>query len=125
MAKIRASAIALEFVTGGVSAVEALFKAEGDTPSRDTVRSALKKLKERGQDYQELDQWFRKQLGFGLDNRRSGPTSPRNGTQKIYVAQGGKYGGCYMKVPLGTLGVKKGASVRSTFVEGRIIIEAA
>jgi hypothetical protein len=119
--KVAAKDITVEYLTGGVEAVEAMDKEQGPL-SRVVLRGAMKILQDRGQSFVDLEKWCRESHGFGLNNR-AGLRAPKIGEERRYRVQEAR-GGPFMKLPLRTLGVARGSFVRGRFVDGQIVVEA-
>jgi hypothetical protein len=117
--KFVAKDIVVEYLTGGVKAVEALDDADGPL-SRPVLRSAMKLLKERDHGFADLEKWCRQRYGFGLSNR-VGLRAPKLGEERRYKVQVNR-GGPFMKLPLTTLGVEGGGYVRGRFEDGKIVV---
>lgn len=121
--KIAAKDVVVEYLTGGLEAVEAFDKAHGPL-SRNVLRTAMRLLEEKEKTFTDLDKWCRKQHGFGLNNR-AGLRAPKVGEQRRYKVQIGRgSGGPFMKLPLATLKVDGDSYVKGLFEDGRIIIVA-
>lgn len=89
--------------------------------SRAVLREAMRQLEARGEDYSDLEAWCRQTHGFGLNNRNS--RLPRAGDERTYKAQGYPANeSAFGKVPLDTLGIRKGGRFKVSFAEDQIIL---
>ncbi len=105
--------------SGGVAAIEAL---EGKY-SKSSLRRAIKELKAANNPVvEDLENFFVSQGGT-LGRGRGGPKI--GDTRSYKVQQLKKGGGPFLRLPMDSLGVDKGAAVKVAFDEDTIVIKAA
>ena len=109
--------VQLEYLLHGVPAVEKLWKA--GNVSKSTVRRAVKKLQESNEDVGKLERWVAENIG-PIGRGRSAPQPGETRTYKAQQLAGG--GGPFLRLPLDSLGVARGAVVRAEFTEDKIIV---
>lgn len=114
--------VLVEYLTNGVPGVESLDKERGPLTRR-TLRDAMKDLLDRGSDYSALERWCRDKYGFGLHNRQAA-RGPKTGDEREYRVQGTD-NAPFMKLPLSTLKVKPGSTVKTAFLDGKLITTCA
>ena len=108
--------VQLAFLLDGVPAVERQW-SNGNV-SKQTIRRAVKKLQESDEDVAELERWVAEHIGpIGL-----GRSAPQPGETRSYKAQQIKNGGPFLRLPLDSLGVRKGKIVRVLFEKDRIVV---
>jgi len=108
--------IQLAFLLEGIKAVERLW-ATGNV-SKATLRRALKKLHDAGENVAELERWVSDSIGpIGR-----GRAAPQSGETRSYKAQQIKDGGPFLRLPLDSLGIQKGRVLRVTFEDDRIVV---
>ncbi len=112
-----------EFLIAGVSGVARLFKENG-APKAFTFKEALRRLKKRNIDIDELNDWGLKNHGFGLTE--PGRRSPTAGQKVTRTIQQGKIGPPFVKVPLSSFTApRKGGQVEIDFMKDRVIVQPA
>jgi len=108
--------IQLAFLLEGIKAVERLW-ATGNV-SKATLRRALKKLHDAGENVADLERWVADSIGpVGR-----GRAAPQKGETRSYKAQQIKDGGPFLRLPLDSLGIQKGRVLRVTFEDDRIVV---
>jgi len=108
--------IQIAYLVDGVAGVKALWEA--DSASKSTIRRAVKQLQETKEDTSELERWVAENIG-AIGRGRS---APQQGETRTYKAQQINNGGPFLRLPLDSLGVKKGAVVRVKFDEDQIVV---
>jgi hypothetical protein len=108
--------VQIAYLQDGVPAVEKLLK-DGRT-NKAAVRKALEALRELGAAAATLDDFVRAQLG----NDRRGRAAPLVGSERTYRAQQLETGSPFLRLPLKTLGVKKGSLLTVRFDRDQIIV---
>lgn len=108
--------IQIAYLADGVGAVEKLLSEE--KASRAAVRKALEALRQQGAAAATLDDFVKTHIGAG----RRGRAAPLVGTDRTYRAQKLATGSPFVRLPLESLGVKKGGVVTVRFERDRIIV---
>jgi hypothetical protein len=86
--------------------------------SKTTVRRAIKELQESTKNTDELRSWVSENIGAIARGR----TAPKPGETRTYKAQQIKNGGPFLRLPLDSLEINKGGSVRVSFEDGQITV---
>lgn len=109
--------VQLAYLIEGVEGVAKLIEGR-DNPSA-VVNRAIKVLKERGKKTAALEKFARDTF----EGSSRGRANPRVGDTRSYKAQQLKAGGApFLRLPLATLEVEKGAELEVKFEKGRIIV---
>ena len=108
--------IQIAYLADGVGAVEKLLNEE--KASRAAVRKALEALRQQGAAAATLDDFVKTHIGAG----RRGRSAPLVGTDRTNRAQKLATGSPFVRLPLESLGVKKGGVVTVRFERDRIIV---
>lgn len=108
--------VQISYLMEGLPAIENMYK-EG-LASKTTLRKALKKLQESGQDVKSLEEWVIEQFGASVRGR----SSPMSGETRTYRAQQVTGSGPFLRLPLEVLDIKKGELVRVRFGENDITV---
>jgi hypothetical protein len=109
--------VQLAYLLEGIESVGRLW-ATG-TLSKATVRKALKKLRDSGENVEQFDSWMLNTIG-PIGRGRSGPTP---GETRSYKTQQIKAGGPFLRLPLDSIGVHKGDPVRVAFDADSIVVQ--
>lgn len=110
--------VQITYLTQGVDGVAGIWKS--GNASKPTIRRAVKRLQESGQDTADLERWVAENIG-AVGRGRS---APKPGETRSYKAQQIKTGGPFLRLPLDSLGITKGKVVRVRFEEERIIVSS-
>ena len=108
--------IQIAFLMNGVDGVKQIW--DSGNASKATVRRAVKLLQGTSSDTTELERWLADTVGAVGRGR----TAPKAGETRSYKAQQIKNGSPFLRLPLDSLGIEKGATVRVRFDDDRIVI---
>ncbi len=108
--------VQISYLMEGLPAIEKMY-ANG-LASKTTLRKALKKLQESGQDVKALEEWVIEQFGASVRGR----SSPMAGETRTYRAQQVTGSGPFLRLPLDVLGIQKGELVRVKFGETEVTV---
>jgi hypothetical protein len=111
--------VEIAFLLDGINGVERLIKGRKNPGA--VVKRALRDLKTQGTDVRALEEFVAER--FGSTGR--GRSVPQVGEERRYKAQQIKNGAPFLRLPLNTLGIKKGRPVRVRFEDGRIVVSPA
>lgn len=108
--------IQIAYLMDGIEGVKKIW--DSGNASKATVRRAVKLLQGTSSDTTELERWLTDAIGAVGRGR----TAPKPGETRSYKAQQIKNGSPFLRLPLDSLGVEKGGTVRVRFDDDRIII---
>jgi len=107
----------IAFLLEGVDGVQKQY--DTGNVSKATLRRTLKSLSDSGKDTADLERWYAENFGT-LGRGRGAPTA---GESRQYKVQQIRRSGPFLRLPLDSLGVKKGDTVRVKFDDNTITIE--
>ncbi|MCP4500253.1 MAG: hypothetical protein GY822_09870 [Deltaproteobacteria bacterium] len=107
----------IAFLLEGVDGVQK--KYDTGNVSKATLRRTIKSLADSGKDAADLERWYAE--NFGTLGRGRGAPTP--GESRSYKVQQIRRSGPFLRLPLDSLGVKKGDTVRVKFEDNTIGIE--
>jgi hypothetical protein len=108
--------VQIAYLLDGLDGVERLLK--GHKAPAGVLKRALRELKSQGSDTRELESYVAEK--FGSTGR--GRSVPQVGEERRYKAQQIKSGAPFLRLPLNTLGVRKGKQVRVRFEDDKIVV---
>ncbi len=108
--------IQIAYLLDGIEGVDRLVKGRKSPAA--VLKRALRELKSQGSDTSELEGYVAEK--FGSTGR--GRSVPQAGEERRYKAQQIKAGAPFLRLPLNTLGIKKGKQVRVRFEADRIVV---
>lgn len=108
--------VQIAYLLDGIAGIERLIKGRKSPVA--VLKRALRELKAQGSDTRELESFIAEQ--FGSTGR--GRAVPQVGEERRYKAQQIKSGAPFLRLPLNTLGIKKGKQVRVRFEADRILV---
>ena len=108
--------VQIAYLMEGIEGVEKLM--ESGQVSKPTIRRALKKFHETGTVPAEFERWVAERVG-PIGRGRSAPTI---GETRSYKVQQIKNAGPFLRLPLDSLHIDKGAVVRVRFEDDRIVV---
>lgn len=108
--------VQIAYLLDGIAGIERLIKGRKSPAA--VLKRALRELKAQGSDTRELESFIAEK--FGSTGR--GRSVPQAGEERRYKAQQIKSGAPFLRLPLNTLGIKKGKAVRVRFEADRIVV---
>ncbi len=108
--------VQIAYLLDGIAGIERLIKGRKSPAA--VLKRALRELKAQGSDTRELESFIAEK--FGSTGR--GRSVPQVGEERRYRAQQIKSGAPFLRLPLNTLGIKKGKQVRVRFEADRIVV---
>jgi hypothetical protein len=108
--------VQIAYLMEGVTGVQHLM--EQGKVSKPTIRRALRKFHEQGNTPAEFERWVAEKVG-PIGRGRSAPSV---GETRSYKVQQIKNTGPFLRLPLDSLGIKKGGVVRVKFEDGKIVV---
>jgi len=111
--------VQIAYLLDGLEGIERLI--EGRSNPSSVIKRALRELKSQGSDVEALEEYVSEH--FGTSGR--GRSVPQCGEERRYKAQQIKGGAPFLRLPLNTLGVRKGKVVLVKFDGDRIVVSSA
>lgn len=111
--------VQIAYLLDGVKGVERLLKDRKSPGS--VLKRALQELKETGTNTKALEEF----IGESFSAAGRGRAIPQVGEERRYKAQQVKSGTPFLRLPLNTLGLKKGKAVKVRFEAGQILVTSA
>ena len=107
--------VQIAYLMHGPEGLEDLLK---DGCSKTTLRRAYKEFVKAGREVGDFEQWLIQTIG----SPGRGRSTPKVGETRSYKAQQIKQGSPFLRLPLNSLGIRKGKVVRVKFEDDKIVV---